>query len=41
MLKINKKNVRKTYNLPIKVEYCKSCIVSNQRPRISFKKDGI
>ena len=41
MLKLSKKNVKKTYNLPKNVMFCKSCVVSNQRPRISFNKDGI
>ena len=41
MLKLSKKNVRKTYNLPKNVVFCRSCVVSNQRPRISFNKDGI
>ena len=41
MLKLKKKDILKTYNLPEKVKYCKSCVVSNQRPRISFNNDGI
>ena len=41
MIKILKKNVKKLYNLPKKVEFCKSCVVSNQRPRISFNEKGI
>tara|TARA_B100001093_G_scaffold473423_1_gene497338 strand:- start:4225 stop:5382 length:1158 start_codon:yes stop_codon:yes gene_type:complete len=41
MTNFAKKNVKKIYNLPNKVEFCKSCIVSNQRPRISFNKNGI
>ena len=41
MIKLLKKNVKKIYNLPNKVEFCKSCVVSNQRPRISFNKQGI
>ncbi len=28
-------------NLPKKIVFCKSCVVSNQRPRITFDKDGI
>jgi N-acetyl sugar amidotransferase len=31
----------KMYNLPIRVEFCKRCTVSNQRPRITFDKDGV
>jgi N-acetyl sugar amidotransferase len=28
-------------NLPQEIKFCKSCVVSNQRPRIEFNKDGI
>ena len=41
MLKLKKKNISKIYSTPKKVKFCKSCIVSNQRPRIIFNKDGI
>ena len=27
--------------LPKKIEFCKRCVMSNQRPRISFDKEGI
>ena len=27
--------------LPKKVLFCKKCVMSNQRPRIQFNKDGI
>ncbi|MDA7704706.1 N-acetyl sugar amidotransferase [Candidatus Pelagibacter sp.] len=40
MLKI-KKNIKKIYNTPNIVKFCKNCVTSNQRPRISFNKDGI
>ena len=40
MLKI-KRNIKKIYNTPHIVKFCKICVVSNQRPRISFNKDGI
>ena len=33
-------NVIEKYRLPTEVEYCKTCTMSNQRPRIVFK-DGI
>ena len=36
-----KKNILKLYNLPKKVKFCKSCTISNQRPRITFDKNGI
>ena len=38
---LENKNVIKLYNLPEKVLYCKLCTISNQRPRISFDKNGI
>jgi len=34
-------NTIEKYNLPIEVEFCKLCTMSNQRPRISFDSDGI
>ena len=35
-------NIDKQYNkLPKKVVFCKNCVVSNQRPRTVFNKDGI
>ena len=36
-----KKNVISLYNLPSKVKFCKTCTISNQRPRISFDENGI
>ncbi len=38
---VDRKNVVKLYNLPTKVEFCNSCTMSNQRPRIAFDKKGI
>ena len=38
---MEKKNVIERYNLPKSVIYCKKCTISNQRPRISFDKNGI
>jgi hypothetical protein len=29
------------YNLPKEVKFCQKCVISNQRPRISFDKDNI
>ena len=40
-MNIKKKNTLKIYNLPKKVIYCKKCVISNQRPRITFNRDGI
>lgn len=31
----------KGYNLPYEVKYCKKCVISNQRPRITFDEHGI
>ena len=31
----------KIYDLPKEVKFCKKCVISNQRPRIKFSKDGI
>jgi N-acetyl sugar amidotransferase len=36
-----KRDLIKQYNLPKEVTYCRKCTVSNQRPRISFDKNGI
>ena len=38
MLKKLEKQVSK---LPSEVKFCKLCVVSNQRPRIIFNKDGV
>lgn len=39
---MNKKHdVINKYNLPIEVKYCKKCTISNQRPRITFDKNGV
>lgn len=29
------------YNLPLAVQFCKNCTVSNQRPRITFDENGV
>ncbi len=36
-----KRNVKKLYNLPDKILFCKKCTISNQRPRITFNSDQI
>lgn len=36
-----KRDLVKKYNLPQKVEFCKKCTMSNQRPRITFDEDGV
>ena len=38
---MKKIDVSKKYNLPEKVIFCKKCVISNQRPRIVFDKEGI
>ena len=35
------KNPQKRYNLPLEVKFCKKCTISNQRPRITFDKEGV
>ena len=36
-----KHDVLKKYNLPKVVKFCKKCVMSNQRPRITFNEEGI
>jgi N-acetyl sugar amidotransferase len=31
----------KGYDVPEEVKYCKRCVISNQRPRITFNEDGV
>jgi N-acetyl sugar amidotransferase len=38
---IEKKDNIKKYNLPTEVKFCKRCVISNQRPRITFDKEGV
>jgi len=33
--------VQSKYGLPSEVRYCKKCVISNQRPRISFDEEGV
>ena len=40
-MNFEKKNLIKLYNLPKDVKFCKNCTISNQRPRITFDKNGI
>jgi N-acetyl sugar amidotransferase len=35
------KNIISKYGLPVEVKYCKKCVISNQRPRITFDEDGV
>ena len=42
MTKIDEKiDIKKKYNLPSEVLFCKKCVISNQRPRIVFDDKGI
>ncbi len=34
-------DVRAIYKLPNEIKFCKKCVISNQRPRIKFDKDGV
>lgn len=36
-----KKDVASYYGLPIEVRYCTRCVISNQRPRITFDAEGV
>lgn len=38
---MKKKDLIKQYGLPKDVRFCKKCTVSNQRPRITFDKNGV
>lgn len=35
------KDVLELYNLPTAVQYCKRCVLSNQRPRVTFDRKGV
>ncbi|MEZ4731765.1 MAG: N-acetyl sugar amidotransferase [Caldilineaceae bacterium] len=35
------KDVISKYGLPTTVQYCKRCVISNQRPRITFDTEGV
>lgn len=41
LLQLPNIDVHKHYNLPDTVQFCKKCVISNQRPRITFNSDGI
>lgn len=34
-------DVQAKYSLPAQVKFCKRCVISNQRPRISFDAEGV
>jgi len=36
-----KRDIIKQYNLPSEVRFCNKCVMSNQRPRISFDEKGV
>ena len=36
-----KVDIKKFYNLPEKVIHCSKCVVSNQRPRITFDENNV
>ena len=38
---MKKKDLISLYNLPTEVRFCKNCVVSNQRPRITFDEKGV
>ena len=41
MSSLRPKDLIKRYNLPKEIKFCKKCTISNQRPRITFDKNGI
>ena len=40
-MNLQKKNVKQIYNLPDETVFCKKCVVSNQRPRITYNENGV
>ena len=38
---MKKKFEKQILNLPKEVDFCKKCVMSNQRPRIIFDKHGV
>ena len=40
-MKTGHRYYEKNYNLPTKISFCSRCVNSNQRPRITFNKEGI
>lgn len=38
---MNRNDVMTRYNLPAEVKFCKKCVMSNQRPRITFDEHGV
>jgi N-acetyl sugar amidotransferase len=40
-LTIGSRYYQKGYNLPTEVKYCRKCVMSNQRPRITFDEEGV
>ncbi len=38
---IEKKDTITKYNLPTEVKFCTRCVVSNQRPKITFDEEGV
>lgn len=41
MISIEKRDVQKLYDLPTEIEFCRKCVISNQRPRIGFDENGV
>lgn len=38
---MQKRDLIKLYNLPAEVKFCTKCVMSNQRPRITFDENGV
>ena len=40
-MNIKKHNIKSLYNLPKEIKFCTKCVISNQRPRITFDDNGV
>ena len=40
-MNIKKQKIKSFYNLPQEIKFCKKCVISNQRPRITFDENGV
>ena len=40
-MNLKKQNIKGLYNLPNEIKFCTKCVISNQRPRITFDENGV
>ena len=40
-MNLKKHNIKSLYNLPKEIKFCTKCVISNQRPRITFDENGV